>query len=77
MPISKPWIKTFEALQVNRFCLRSENLVTIGLFTLIFSYVGRILLSMGPAALAASIVLIYVSGLLYLGYLFVITEPTA
>jgi hypothetical protein len=77
MPISKPWIKTFEALQVNRFCLRSENLVTIGLFTLIFSYVGRILFTMGPAALAASIVLIYVSGLLYLGYLFVITEQTA
>ena len=77
MPIGKPWIKTFEALQVNRFCLRSENLVTIAVFTVIFSYVARILFTMGPAALAASIMLIYVSSLLYLGYLFVITEQTA
>ena len=51
--------------------------MTIAVFTVIFSYVGRILCKMGPAALAASIMLIYVSSLLYLGYLFVITEQTA
>jgi len=51
--------------------------VTIAVFTVIFNYVGRILFTMGPAALAASNMLIYVSSLLYLGYLFVITEQTS
>ena len=51
--------------------------MTIAVFTVIFNYVGRILFTMGPAALAASNMLIYVSSLLYLGYLFVITEQTS
>jgi hypothetical protein len=67
----------FEPLQVLIFPLRASNALVLLLFTLTFSWIEFSLRILGSAGLIMTIVLFYVSCVLFFGYMFVILDFTA
>jgi len=68
------WIDKFEALVVYAFPLRLANLLSILMFTLIFSYLISIERGVGAIGLPSAIMLAYVSLIMFFGSLFVIAD---
>ena len=68
------WIDKFEEMEVYTFPFRLGNLLSILFFTLIFSYLLAIARSIGLAGFMHSIMLTYISLVLFFGSLFIIAE---
>jgi hypothetical protein len=68
------WIDKFEKMEVYSFPFRLGNLLSILFFTLIFSYLIGAARTFGAASMLYSIMLSYVSLVLFFGSLFIITD---